>query len=856
MAVTSPKNTLYIMGDRERLKGYLEEGYKKPPSFINEGGIPRFEYPVHEDPHQFKTYAVWMKIVPIDEEKREDIRVECLVPFCGSHITVAYANSALSITNWLKHSYNNHANVLTKKDYDAKQTKSDQKDLSKKRKAEDSPRTLTDDAEKEAISELICINGLPLSFADSPGWIQYCKRHGMKWFSRRTITSFIEALANEKVIKPRNTALMKYFSARTVFVLGTSLMFRLKCSIGTDGMTDMQGRQMESLVACFADSVNEMGSIKMVPRPWTLSLDHFKLTRRELPEDLVEGIAKGLYYDADEHADFFVKCLASIKFDKNDCITPGHILKVNTDTTYGQPAMIERIPRHGGVANLDSDITSGFPQMTGSFYSECVGHTINLQTQDLLKCSMFSASHKAVNELSVWIRGSDKRVQVFLQAAQALRQTVRKPVSFPVTRFFYAILQMKILSDGYEVLQYMYDNATTCFGNDNNTTSSAFNELFSAFKANHPFVVSIVKLFEKQLSIAPKMGAARRYTNSLPSAYVKTILDHVEKFKVTAEGQRIPTIVDQYVCSLFNRISSISLVELALKAGKLPDSSQFKNKDFFTRWKTTNQYIRRVYRDDIVNAAAYLDPAVFPIYDSCGHNVDHALTFYVRLLKGCLVVDNKTPEIQPAHDQSNMHQLRAQFNARKSKITKKTNTEWSVTQAAFDAKKKDEISSLVSEFRLKGLKLEAEDYAIPEIEDDKSTEEIIEDQIRLELASYKGIMSSLLAGKRDYFGNDIFENNCSERYTFWPLHEKKLPLLYLCAVMLLGTTLTAMENERFHSAVSFIHSKLRSSLSVQSVERLTLCKIYLADALKDQEISLANELAIIEAIDDGNDVTS
>ena len=136
------------MGDRERLKGYLEEGYKKPPSFINEGGIPRFEYPVHEDPHQFKTYAVWMKIVPIDEEKREDIRVECLVPFCGSHITVAYANSALSITNWLKHSYNNHANVLTKKDYDAKQTKSDQKDVSKKRKAEDSPRTLTDDAER------------------------------------------------------------------------------------------------------------------------------------------------------------------------------------------------------------------------------------------------------------------------------------------------------------------------------------------------------------------------------------------------------------------------------------------------------------------------------------------------------------------------------------------------------------------------------------------------------------------------------------------------------------------------------------------------------------------------------------
>lgn len=139
---------------------------------------------------------------------------------------------------------------------------------------------------------------------------------------------------------------------------------------------------------------------------------------------------------------------------------------------------------------------------------------------------------------------------------------------------------MKILSDGYEVLQYMYDNLISCFGNDKNTTASAFNEHFSAFKANHPFVVSIVKLFEKQLSIAPKMGAVRRYTNSLPSAYVKTVLEHVEKFTGTAEGQRIPTVVDQYVCSLFNRISSISLVELALQMGNLPDSSQFRYKDF------------------------------------------------------------------------------------------------------------------------------------------------------------------------------------------------------------------------------------------------------------------------------------
>jgi hypothetical protein len=136
---------------------------------------------------------------------------------------------------------------------------------------------------------------------------------------------------------------------------------------------------------------------------------------------------------------------------------------------------------------------------------------------------------------------------------------------------------MKILADCFDVLQYMYDNPAKCFGQDNNSTSTAFNEAFTSFKAHYPVVVAIVKLFEKQLTIAPKMGAARRYTNSIPSVYVMTILEHVEKMKRTAEGQRIPTIIDQYVCSLFYRISSISLIELALLKGKIPDSSRRKH---------------------------------------------------------------------------------------------------------------------------------------------------------------------------------------------------------------------------------------------------------------------------------------
>ena len=333
--------------------------------------------------------------------------------------------------------------------------------------------------------------------------------------------------------------------------------------------------------------------------------------------------------------------------------------------------------------------------------------------------------------------------------------------------------------------------------------------------------------------------------------YVKTILDHVDSMKKTSESLTIPTIIDTYLCSLFHRIASISLLNLALKAKVVPLSSPFYNQTYYTRWETTNQYVRRVYRDDIVNAAVYLDPAIYPMYDICGHDLNHAIAFYVRLLKGC-VVHNELPQLELAKEHGkSMPQLKTQFLKDKSIIIKRSKP-WSVTGTQFDDKKKEDLQRLVSEFRAKGLTLEGEDCSLPEARDEKTTEQLIQDQINSELVAYKVIMHTLLDRNKDHFGKDVFENNCNERYTFWPTHEKKLPLLYLCAVMLLGTTLTAMENERFHSSVAFIHSKLRSSLSVASVERLTLCKVYLAEALQAQDFNLSNDVQVMEAMDDND----
>jgi hypothetical protein len=64
--------------------------------------------------------------------------------------------------------------------------------------------------------------------------------------------------------------------------------------------------------------------------------------------------------------------------------------------------------------------------------------------------------------------------------------------------------------------------------------------------------------------------------------------------------------------------------------------------------------------------------------------------------------------------------------------------------------------------------------------------------------------------------------------------------------------LTAMENERFHSAASFVMNKLRSSLTVVSVNRLTLCKRYLTKALDEANKlrDARNALDLLDVVDE------
>ena len=106
-------------------------------------------------------------------------------------------------------------------------------------------------------------------------------------------------------------------------------------------------------------------------------------------------------------------------------LSAAHLRAVSTDTTNGQPALIEKLKRLGGIANLEAGKAHGEPDMTGAFYSPCVSHVADLTVEDQLKVPLFKNAHEAVHLLSTWFRASDKRIQVVLDAQLQLAPGVR-----------------------------------------------------------------------------------------------------------------------------------------------------------------------------------------------------------------------------------------------------------------------------------------------------------------------------------------------------------------------------------------------------------------------------------------------
>ena len=94
-----------------------------------------------------------------------------------------------------------------------------------------------------------------------------------------------------------------------------------------------------------------------------------------------------------------------------------------------------------------------------------------------------------------------------------------------------------------------------------------------------------------------------------------------------------------------------------------------------------------------------------------------------------------------------------------------------------------------------------------------------------------------------------FDQGNTNRLMYWYTKRKDMPLLYLVAQILLTAPAASTDNERAHSVAGRIMSKMRSSMSGDSLDRNLLGYYWLrkgaaakAEALKDFNLENLDEL--------------
>ena len=178
-----------------------------------------------------------------------------------------------------------------------------------------------------------------------------------------------------------------------------------------------------------------------------------------------------------------------------------------------------------------------------------------------------------------------------------------------------------------------------------------------------------------------------------------------------------------------------------------------------------------------------------------------------------------------------------------------------VDDGEFELEKNKKPKALRLEFVSKGLVI-AGDIAGPAPAAPPSAQllqDAIQDAIEQEMKKYDDLRAGSQeggTGRAINFGNPLDKTENKNRYTFWQEFAELLPLHAFSAEMVLGGMLAAMENERFHSGAAYVMNKLRSSMTVETLYRLSLCKLYLTKAIDEKLRNARDALDIMDIADE------
>jgi len=274
---------------------------------------------------------------------------------------------------------------------------------------------------------------------------------------------------------------------------------------------------------------------------------------------------------------------------------------------------------------------------------------------------------------------------------------------------------------------------------------------------------------------------------------------------------------------------------------------------------TLAQQARRVARDRVVQAGMMLDMAISNVdFESTGASTEHAKAYLVALIKTAIVnmiymdagLDIEADEAEggagvgaaaPAAKKPRVAERRyVSYELEKDAITSQVKGKFE-SAGQFAARVAAEVASCKKRWNRGGSRMK-----LPKPDDanlGKWAEAEALRLINLEWSSfleYREEHAGALRFGQPFAPYSSIDEACKvievpekkERYTFWPSKKKTWPALYYCALVVLSTPSTSTANESSHSIAAYIMSKLRTRLTDDNHELLTLAKINIERDLK------------------------
>jgi hypothetical protein len=233
---------------------------------------------------QFENYAYLLKVTVSGEGSDRTLYASCKVQGCTKiplkTKLAKFPEKSIDVSNVFTHLKTAHWDFLTPSDQ-SKNRKPQQAAVSTSSSTGIVP--MPDEIDQQTYqAHLIIGTGYPLSFVDSLPWIEFCKQHGLRHFTRKTITSRIKSLQDKLVGEPMRE-FMKYLNTLVFIVVnGVRLSFLRKVFVGNDGYTDRRKRALESFVFSTGRSLSSSSLSKRQLRPHILhaALRHYDIDSR------------------------------------------------------------------------------------------------------------------------------------------------------------------------------------------------------------------------------------------------------------------------------------------------------------------------------------------------------------------------------------------------------------------------------------------------------------------------------------------------------------------------------------------------------------------------------------------------